>query len=201
MSSIRTAAVVATLLLVAGCAATPETRVDTATAEQLLAGPPAPGCARLYIFDGRYIVGTSSTGYNVRFRADDFVDGVRVGRLDGGDMVIVDVPAGSHGLSWQERTPTDIDALPSQMLVVDTVSGQRIFVSNDQWQPPPSFPPVVGLGAIGGALSGVLDATQDKGGGSPVSIMQIRDNGAAMSRGDVVVMPDPAAAAMCRPAR
>jgi hypothetical protein len=201
MSNIRTAAVVASLLLVAGCAATvPETRVDTATAEQLLAGPPAPGCARLYIFDGRYIVGTSSTGYNVPFRADDFVDGVRVGRLDGGDMVIVDMPAGSHGLSWQERTPTDIGSLPSQLLVVDTVSGQRIFVSNDQWQPPPSFPPVVGLGAIGGALSGVLDAAQDKG-GSPVSIMQIRDNGAAMSRGDVVVMPDPAAAAMCRPAR
>jgi hypothetical protein len=196
MSSIRTAAVVASLLLFAGCAATvPETRVDTATAEQLLAGPPAPGCARLYIFDGRYIVGTSSTGYNVGFRADDFVDGGRVGRLDGGDMVIVDVPAGSHGLSWQERTPADIGALPSQMLVVDTVSGQRIFVSNDQWQPPPS-PPVVGLGAIGDALSGVLDK-----GGSPVSIMQIRDNGPAMSRGDVIVMPDPAAAALCRPAR
>ena len=204
-------------LCLGGCAMVPEVRPDPATAQQLRDGAPAPGYARVYWFDGRLYAGDSASSSG--FRADLFADGIKVGGLNGGDMLVLDLPAATHTLIWRDRgIGGNYEA--SKPLMVDLQSGQRIFVSNDARMAPIFILPVpipagavagaiVGgvAGAASGALSeavaaghpqGVIGSSDD---GSVGLFMMVRPNGAEMSRDDTVVLPDPQAVARLAQAR
>jgi len=81
-----------------------QTLADAPTAQRLLHESPPHGFARLYFFDGRMINGKTESPFSARFRAEELIDGIVVGGLNGGDVLVLDVPAGKHELSWRERS-------------------------------------------------------------------------------------------------
>jgi hypothetical protein len=161
-------------LLLTCCTTTvPQTTADAPTAQRLLHASPPDGFARLYFFDGRIV---NAAPHTVPFRADELIDGIVVGGLNGGDILVVDVPAGKHVLTWRERSP---DRPTSEPLTVQLQPGQRIYVSNDaciSYAIPP-----VGLYLFG--QTGLADC-------KPGSLMTVRPDGEEMSSGNAVVLPD-----------
>jgi hypothetical protein len=181
--------VLVTLALANCTAETNQTKADADATQRLLHGAPPDGFARLYFFDGRFINETSEGFFNAKFRADEIIDGIKVGGLNGHDILVVDVPAGKHELMWRERSS---DAPTSKPITVALASGMRVFISND-WRMHQAASPLILFGAAGGALAGIISASQDDGSTGP--IMTIRANGEEMSSGYIVVLPDPAAVA------
>ena len=116
------------------------------------------------------------------------IDGVGVGGLNGGDVLIIDVPAGSHTLYWKERSQKAPESKP---ITIDLQSGQKVFVSNDyrMSSAPPS--PLMFFGLVGGVVAAITGTTNDDGSAGP--IMTTRANGAEMIKGYDVVEPDAAA--------
>jgi hypothetical protein len=169
-----------------------QTFADSETAQQLLHEGPSGGLARLYFFDGRLINGTFDGFSKVSFRADEFIDGINVGGLNGHDILVVDIPAGRHDLVWRERSSSSPSSKP---LTVMLQTGQRVYVSNDyRMQAVPS--PLLIFGAIGGAVAAIVVASQDDGSTGP--LMTVRSNGEEMSSGNAVVLPDAGAVARLR---
>jgi len=193
------------MLLLGGCANTaPQTLADDQTAQHLLHDAPPHGYTRLYLFDGRFVNGSSEGAIAAHFRADELIDGVNVGSLNGGDVLVVDVPAGTHTLVWQERSSK---APISKVLTVNLRSGQRVFVSNDyqmhssdsNYGGAVAAAPFMAFGAVGGAIGGAIyGATTDSTTDEPAAFMTVRSNGEEMTQNYDVVLPNQSAVEQLR---
>lgn len=181
------------VLFLAACANTaPQTFVDKDTSQHLLNDLPSQGYGRLFLFDGRIVKGTTESSMAAHFRADEFVDGKNVGSLNGGDVLIMDVPAGNHIITWMERSSKSPVSTP---LTINLHSGQKLYISNDflmDVNGSNAGAPFMAFGAVGGAIAGVINANSGENTNNG-EYLTIRKNGEEMIQGYDVVLPNEAA--------
>ena len=96
-----------------------------------LAKPPADR-ARLYIFSGNEWGGYPVVYYRPHYiSADIFIDDVKIGSINPGEAMVMDVRPGTHVFRWQEfdRRPSPLGTITPLQLNVQ--GGTVLFLSNN----------------------------------------------------------------------